>query len=217
MAWDVVSQTQNTVLPAARVNQLQDNFPAMAAQNSGAPVVTFPNSVLNANAGIGSTGVGSFGRLYASSGSIVPFTTSGGLVNATSGFNTAQVGSVGLLDASSGIQAEAVAPAAPIAGRFYKDTAIRAWLTCSADGSIYAEMGIASVANTATGIYVITLATSFSAAKSWCPNVSIFENIGVAVYIDQRSMSGGAVVIETIGTTSLVLANRGFILWAVGS
>ena len=98
MAWDVVSQTLNTVLPASKINQLQDNFAALAAQDSGAPVVTFPNSILNANAGMASTGVGSFGS-----------------VNASSGFRTTGVGSFGLLHVNSGIRISVSAPATPIA------------------------------------------------------------------------------------------------------
>ena len=67
MAWDVVSMGDGEVLSAVDIRQLQANFDAIADQSSGSPVITFPNSVLNVNAGIGSTGVGSIGSIDVSS------------------------------------------------------------------------------------------------------------------------------------------------------
>jgi hypothetical protein len=218
MAWNVESQTMNTPIPASRLNQLQDNFAAMAAQNSGAPVILFPNSVLNANAGIASTGVGSFGRVNANSGVQTTQPVSGGVVNATSGFNTAQVGSFGLLDASSGVQVEVMAPAAPIAGRYYKDTAIRAWAVYSDNGVIDSQVGVSGVANAATGIYVVTLATAFSSSLSWCPMITTRTNntASEGIRSDQRSQGAGSVAL-TARNSADALANRSGNFWAVGS
>ena len=106
MAWDVVSQTANVMIPASRMNQLQDNFAAMAAQNSGAPVVTFPNSIMNANAGVGVTGVGSFGSLNASSGMSTTGVGSFGSLVANSGMSTTGVGSFGRLWTQHGLATE---------------------------------------------------------------------------------------------------------------
>ena len=213
MAWDVVSQTLNTVLPASKINQLADNFAALAAQNSGAPVVVFPNSVLNANAGMASTGVGSFGRVNADSGMASTGVGSFGAVNANSGFRTTQPGCFGVLNAADS------APAAPVAGTFYKDTAIRAWLVASANGTIASQMGIASVANPATGKYVVTLATSLSTARSWAAfGTGWNANEEMIVSTDPRSQSGGATVVLTYAAgASAALFSAGFTLCAVGS
>ena len=201
MAWDVVSQTQLTVVPAANLNKLQDNFAALAAQNSGAPVIGFPNSWGVANAGFVGAAVSSF-HAY----------------NAASGFRTTQVASVGLLDASSGVQVNVVAPAAPVAGRFYKDTAILAWAAISSVGAIVAEMGIAAVANPATGIFVITLATSFQAARSWIPAGSGLNSTGadVVTQYDPNSQTGGSIALAIVDVGG-ILRNRGFSFIAVGS
>ena len=63
MAWDVVSQPVGAIIPSSRMNQLYDNFAAAAAQNSGAPTWSFPNSALVANAGILTSGVASLSAL----------------------------------------------------------------------------------------------------------------------------------------------------------
>ena len=63
MAWDVVSQPVGAIIPSSRMNQLYDNFAAAAAQNSGAPTWSFPNSALVANAGMQTTGVASLSAL----------------------------------------------------------------------------------------------------------------------------------------------------------
>ena len=215
MAWDVVSQTLNTGLPASKINQLQDNFAALAAQNSGAPVVTFPSSVLNANAGMASTGVGSFGSVNASSGMASTGVASVGAVNASSGFRTTEIGSFGTMHANS------PAPAAPVPGVFYKDTAIRAWVIASANGAMAAQMGIASVANPSTGKYVVTLSTSFSASSghSWTAfGFGANPNEEITVSIDPRSKSSGSVVCLTFATGATpALFNAGFTMCAVGS
>ena len=193
MAWDVVSHTLNTVLPASKINQLQDNFSALAAQTSGAPVVTFPNSVLNANAGAGSTGVGSFGA-----------------VNASSGYRTTQPGCFGSVNAAD------VLPSAPVAGMYYKDTAIRAWAVCSANGSTFLIAGIADVTSLATGIYRVTLGTSFNAAHSWAAITALSHDGGGSVTCNPRSKTGGIVVVHTrnaAGADSAI----GFTFLAVGS
>ena len=199
MAWDVVSQTQLTVVPAANLNKLQDNFAALAAQNSGAPVIGFPNSWGVANAGFVGAAVSSF-HAY----------------NAASGFRTTQVASVGLLDASSGVQVNVVAPAAPVAGRFYKDTAIRAWAVVSANGAFYSEMGIASVANPATDVYVVTLATSFETARSWMQIGYAYDNGNFLLRTDVRSVSGSVCVLLGRDVAGAAVA-MGFTFLAVGS
>ena len=218
MAWDVVSQTQNTVLPATRVNQLQDNFAALAAQNSGAPVVTFPNSVLNANAGIGATGVGSFGSLNVSSGFGVLGVGSFGSLNASSGFRTTEVASVGLLDASSGIEVGVVAPAAPEEGVYYRDMAIRAWCVCSANGTFYSRAGVSAVTRPSAGVFVITLATSFRAAQSWaCFGAAVSQFADGSVHFDPRSQTGGSIAGVTWNSGGAAVSSLGFSFFAVGS
>ena len=77
MTWDVVSkETNGLVLTTNDVNQIGDNFFALADQSSGAPVITFPNSIMNADAGIATTEVGSFGSIHVSSFGIFTGATS---------------------------------------------------------------------------------------------------------------------------------------------
>ena len=149
-----------------------------------------------------STGVGSFGS-----------------VNASSGFRTTQVASVGLLDASSGVNVSVVAPAAPVAGTFYRDTAIRAWVVVSANATFALEMGIASVANPATGIYTVTLATIFASSLSWAPFVCGWNtNEEIIVTSDPRSLALGVATILTFAAgASATKFNAGFTFFAVGS
>ena len=162
MAWDVVSQTLNTVLPASKINQLYDNFAALAAQNSGAPVVTFPNSILNANAGMASTGVGSFGSVNASSGFRTTGVGSFGSVNASSGFLTTGVGSFGLLHVNSGIRISVSAPATPIADTLYRDAIPRAWVTFQGCGTvaIFHSYNIAAISDIGAGNWGVTFDTA---------------------------------------------------------
>ena len=68
MAWDVISKDANSVLGSSEVNQLQSNFDALAAQDSGAPSI-------NVNSFIAS-GVASLGTVYVASGMVVEGVTS---------------------------------------------------------------------------------------------------------------------------------------------
>tara|TARA_Y100000310_G_scaffold327307_1_gene393444 strand:- start:2956 stop:4377 length:1422 start_codon:yes stop_codon:yes gene_type:complete len=75
MAWDVVSKTANSVLGSSEVNQLQDNFAALAAQDSGAPSIDVDSfmsvvasiSQIYVGSGIHAPQISSFGTLDVSS------------------------------------------------------------------------------------------------------------------------------------------------------
>ena len=220
MAWTDLSFPSNSLLTSLKMTQLDENFDAVVAGNAGAPA-------LNVNSFMVS-GVASLATLNISSGGRTLQVFSGTLFNASSGFNTGQQSSAGLFNASSGfntlgvscfgsMQANSPAPAAPVAGQFYRDSAIRAWCVCSANGTIDQQMGVSAVANPATGIYVITLATSFSNAQ-WCPIATMraaLNQIGPLIF-DPRSQSGGIVV---LGISDLVGTARseGFSFVALGA
>ncbi len=64
MAWTDLTFPAGSVLTATKMTQLDENFDALAAQNAGAPLVTFPNSPTTA---FMATGVSSLDRIDVSS------------------------------------------------------------------------------------------------------------------------------------------------------
>ena len=202
MAWTNLTYATGSLLTAAKMVQLDENLDAMAAGNAGAPALAVNSFV--------ATGVGSHATLNVSSGYQSLQVGSFGSVNVSSGFRTTQVGSFGAIHANS------PAPAAPVAGVFYKDSAIRAWAVCSDNGSIYSSMGIASVSNPTLEVYGITLATSFNTARSWAHFIAHYEYSLDKIELDPGSSSGGVCCLfgRTIGGAAAAVA---FTFMAVGS
>ncbi len=108
MAWTDLTFGAGSVLTAAKMTQLDENFDALAAQNAGAPLVTFPNSVLSADAGLQSTGVGSIATVHAGSGFVGPEVSSLATMHAGSGFVGPQVSSFATVHVGSGVVAPEV-------------------------------------------------------------------------------------------------------------
>ena len=211
MAWTDLSFPSNSLLTSLKMTQLDENFDAMAAGNAGAPAVNVNSfmvsgvaSIATLNIGVGLTGV-----------SVV----SGALFHAVSGFNTAQVGSFGLLDASSGVQVEAVAPATPVAGRFYGDTAIRAWGMVNCAGTLLASVGVSAIGTPVTGMRTISWATAFASGSSYAVIGQCMMNGvgGSALLFDPRSQNGAGAVLTTFQSGDGAIVNRPCMFIAVGS
>jgi len=153
MAWDVVSKNVGSLLTAANINQLQDNFPALADQNSGAPLVVFPNS--------GTYGAHTFSlsTVHAESGFAGPQVSSLAKVHAESGFLGPQVSSFGLIHVSSTVVLAAdPTQALEAATKQYADAAVAGWvLLASASPSNVAVVDFLTGIDATYRTYVLLL------------------------------------------------------------
>lgn len=121
MAWNDLTFVECSLLTAAKMTALQGNFAALAAQESGAPPLRFPNSgpygdvpasfgTVHAASGFLGPQVSSLGTLHVAGGVVAPGVSSFGQVqvasgfarvDAASGFGTAAPASLGTVEVAS--------------------------------------------------------------------------------------------------------------------
>jgi hypothetical protein len=172
MAWTSLSFNDGEILYAdSHMNPLQDNFGAMAAQESGAPMLDVSCSNINlltSSAFIND--VGSINTLHVSSGNITADLISNDIEN-SSGFIT-YAGSVSLLHVESGsLNSIAVNSDMEYIGKPF--FACRAWVNFDGTGtlSVRASGNILGIADHATGDYTISFTTSMIDAD-YCVNIT---------------------------------------------
>jgi hypothetical protein len=112
MAWNDLTFVECSVLTAAKMTELQGNFAALAAGETGAPPLAMDAvsslAWLHASSGVLAPQVSSFGTVHAGSGLLAPQVSSFGTLHAGSGMLAPQVSSFGTLHAGSGVLAPQV-------------------------------------------------------------------------------------------------------------
>lgn len=146
MSWDVTSFADGSLLPAAKLRLVKQNFE------------TGSYELMNVSSGIQTTEVGSFGSMNVSSGFQTTEIGSFGALDASSGMRTTGVGSFGGMNVSSAITIAGAAPSPPATDTLYKDNIPKGWVSLDGTGviAILRSYNVSGIVDDGVGLYEVT-------------------------------------------------------------